>query len=49
MKNTPGYASLPARFASIEDSLTKSGALEVMGPQGFFEELFMSRYDALKQ
>src|SRR5262249_55026544 len=33
---TPGYASLPARFASIEDRLKKTGAPEATRTQGRF-------------
>ena len=40
MKIAPGYASLPARFASIIDCL-KQSALEAMRTQGFSEESFM--------
>ncbi|HKQ80123.1 MAG TPA: hypothetical protein VJ810_40900 [Blastocatellia bacterium] len=43
MKIAPGYASLPACFASIKDRHTKPGTLEAMRTQGFSEESFMSR------
>jgi len=38
MKIVPGYASLPARFASINNLLKKPSALEATRTQGFPEE-----------
>ena len=38
MKITPGYAPLPARFASIEDHLRTQSALVAMGAQEFSKD-----------
>ena len=38
MKIAPGYASLPACFASINGQLKKPRTLEAMRTQGFSEE-----------
>src|SRR5262249_54047833 len=48
MKNAPGYAPLPARFASIKEGM-KPGALEAARTQGSQRNGFMNRPIFLRQ
>jgi len=47
MKIAPGYASLPARLASINGRLMKPGALEATRTQGFSREFWLEQRNAL--